>query len=542
MSKRYLTLDIGAANVVLAEYEGGKGALTLVNYGKAALAEPIDVSNADTVLPAALMEIVREKGIKPGPVAISVSGQMVFPRFAAIAYTGDDAKFEQLIRYEVEQNIPFPIDEMICDSQVLGDTENGDKAVMVVAAKTDQIEAITSAVAGAGFTPERVSVAPIAVTGALGCVLAGDESCKVILDIGAKTTSLVVVEGERIYNRSIPVAGNTITNEIAKALGCTTEEAEQIKLEKGYVSLGGVVEDEDEVADRVSKVCRAVLTRLHAEISRSINFYRSQQGGGAPTALYVTGGTALLPQLDAFFSESLQVEVGYFNPMDAVTAGAALDQEQLGVDWAFLGATTGLALEATGDSRYTINLLPPSIISERAAAAKIPFLALGALAFVGALVVALLAVKHAGTVVDAKLEAVEGKRSELQRFEQQIKTASAAEEAAKTRAEALRALLVRRGQAVIKLNAVRSALGDGMWIEKWDGDRVTIRGWGERVSAFLQKVAEKNDGKRQTAPEIVVARLKGNPVVIPESVKIVDMTPLGKDHNVEQFVVEVKFK
>ena len=542
MSKRYLTLDIGAANVVLAEYEGGKDALTLVNYGKAALAEPVDATNADTVLAAAIGEITREKGIKPGPVAVSVSGQMVFPRFAAIAYTGDDAKFEQLIRYEVEQNIPFPIDEMICDSQVLGDTENGDKAVMVVAAKTDAIEAICTAVAGIGFTPERVSVAPIAVTGALGCALPGDESCKVVLDIGAKTTSLVVVEGERIYNRSIPVAGNTITNEIAKSLGCTTEEAEQIKLEKGYVSLGGVVEDEDEVADRVSKVCRTVLTRLHAEISRSINFYRSQQGGGAPTALYVTGGTALLPQLDAYFGESLQVGVGFFNPLDVVAASPSLDQEQLGADWAFLGAVTGLALEQAGLSRYTINLLPPSIISARAAAAKVPFAIVGAVTLIGALVLALMAVKHGGEVADAELNAVNQKREQLQRFEKQIKAATETETAAVAKAEALRALLMRRGMAVTKVNAVRSALGDGMWIEKWDGDRVTIRGWGERVSAFLQKVAEKNDGKRQTAPETVVARLKSHAAVIPESVKIVDMTPLGKDHNVEQFVVEVKFK
>jgi hypothetical protein len=143
MAKRYLTLDIGASAVKLAEFEGGKGGLTLVNYGIAALAAPLDAGNAGALLSPALLDIVREKGIKPGPVAISISGQMVFPRFASIAAAGGAEKFDQMIRFEIEQNIPFPIDEMICDRQVLGENESGETNVMIVAAKTDQIEEIT---------------------------------------------------------------------------------------------------------------------------------------------------------------------------------------------------------------------------------------------------------------------------------------------------------------------------------------------------------------------------------------------------------------
>ena len=150
MAKRYLTLDIGASSVKLAEYEGGKGGLTLVNYGIAALAAPLDAGNAGALLSPALLEIVREKGIKPGPVAVSISGQMVFPRFASIAAAGGADKFDQMVRFEIEQNIPFPIDEMICDRQILGDNENGEKNVMIVAAKIDQVEDIAAAVRGAG--------------------------------------------------------------------------------------------------------------------------------------------------------------------------------------------------------------------------------------------------------------------------------------------------------------------------------------------------------------------------------------------------------
>ena len=536
MSKRFLTLDIGASSVKLAEYEGGKGELTLVNYGIAALAAPIDSGNAEAILSPAILEIVREKGIKPGPVSISVSGQMVFPRFASIAAAGGAEKFDQQVRFEIEQNIPFPIDEMVCDRQVLGDNENGEKNVMIVAAKTDQVEEITAAVKSAGFSPDLVDVAPIALTNVLAAT--GEEGgCSVILDIGAKTTSLVIVDGEKLYNRSIPVAGNMIAKEIANALGVSQEEAEAIKRENAYVALGGVVEDEDEVRDRISKVCRAVMTRLHAEISRSINFYRSQQGGGMPTKLYLTGGTSLIPQVDRFFADNLQIEVEYLNPFAVIGVGPKVDAEALEAEGPCIAATAGVALHAAGLAQFAINLLPPSLVKERADVAKIPFVAVGAVAVVAALVLVLLAAKNGATVAEAERDAVQSVSQRLKSVEAKVAAAGAEQEREVSRAESLRQLLARRGAQVAKMNAVRSALGSEMWIEKWEGDRVTIRGWHDEVEKLIAR--SKTGGS--TAAQIIEARLKGSPFVDPSSVKIESMTSVGKDNLLDQLVVLVKF-
>ncbi len=544
MAKKILTLNIGASAVALAEYEAAGSALTLVNYGTAVLAAPLDSGNADTILSPALLEIVREKGIKPGRVAVSVSGQMVFPRFAAIPFAGgDEAKFDQMVRYEIEQNVPFPIDEMVCDRQVLGETENGEKSVMIVAAKVDQIESITSALIGAGFQPTLVDVAPLAVVNAFKAAHPEDDGCAVILDVGAKTTSLAIVEGDKLYNRSIPVAGNALTKEIAQALGCTLEEAERIKRENAYVSMGGVTEDEDETLDRISKVCRAVLTRLHAEISRSINFYRSQQGGGLPQKLYLTGGSALLPQIDAFFGDSLGIEVEFLDPFGAIAVAPALDADALASDAAVLAATAGLALHEVGRARLAINLMPPSLLDARAEVARIPFVAAGAAAFVAAGVCLLLAINHGSSVVQARLERAEERANALKRVETRVKAASAAEAETAAEAGALRDLLVRRGAAVVRLNALRQAIGDDLWIERWQDGRATIRGWKDRVDAFTERVAARaGDGKRRTAPEIVTARLKANPAVDPESVNVTSSSELGKDGCLKQFIVELKFK
>ena len=86
--------------------------------------------------------------------------------------------------------------------------------------------------------------------------------------------------------------------------------------------------------------------------------------------------------------------------------------------------------------------------------------------------------------------------------------------------------------AVQRVNAVRSSLAPGMWIERWDKDRVTVRYWKDRIKVTAGK----------TAGELVVDKLKGKPSVVPESVKIADMSVIGKEGQVEQFTIEVKFK
>ena len=540
MAKKFLTLNIGAATVELAEYEAGSdGALTLVNYGTASLGAALDAENAGTVLSPALLEIVREKGIRPGKVAIAIPGQMAFQRFAAIPMTEGSDKFEQMVRYEVEQNVPFPIDEMVCDRQALGDTENGDKNVLIVAAKLEQVEAITTAVASAGFRPEIVDVAPLALTNALRLNRPEEtEACTVILDIGAKTTSLVIAEGEKIYNRSVPVAGNAITKEIAGALGCTTEEAEQAKLEVGYVSMGGVTEDADEVADRVSKACRAVLTRLNAEISRSINFYRSQQQGGVPTKLYLTGGTALLPQIDQFFAESLGVEVEFFNPFEVVAVGPKVEAEALESDGALVASTVGLAAHFADMASFAVNLLPPALVQARAEMARVPFVAVsGVLAAAACLILAVMFSAQSDEILDNR-EEIEEHAAALKACYADVQAAEADCRAEVARADSLRKLVARRTASIRRLEAVTKAVEShvGMWVDKWEPEGVTVRYWTDRVRS------DSKDGK--TAAEAISGAIAGNDtdVIDRASVKITSMSEVGRLSQVKQFTVGFKGK
>ena len=293
------------------------------------------------------------------------------------------------------------------------------------------------------------------------------------------------------------------------------------------------MEDEDSVADRVSKACRVVMTRINAEISRSVNFYRSQQQGGAPVKLYLTGGTALLPQIDAFFQDSLGIEVEYFNPFDRIAVGAGVDRAALETDSAYLAATAGLAAQVIGEARFEINLLPPSLVAARESRAKIPFLAAGGAGLVLALVLVALGFNNETAVLEAQRDAVQAKVSKLEKLDKKVAGAQAELDAAKAEAEALRGMLAHRAMAVQRVNAVRTSLNPGMWISSWEGGRVTVRYWKDNAKAA-------SGGK--TASETFVDKLKSKPAVDAKSVRISDMSSVGTGGIVEQFTVEVKFK
>ena len=553
---RIVTLNIGASRVVIAEYAvKGKSGLTLTAYGSADLAG-LDweaEGAAEAILVPALREAAKAAGIKPGPINLALNGQMVFPRFTKFPSVPAD-KLEELVRYEVEQEVPFPIDEIVCDHQFLGQTPEGDTAAMIVAAKLDQVTKVTDAVVAVGFNPVVVDVGPMAVLNALKRSYPGLPGGTIVLDIGAKTTSLILVENEKIYLRSIPVAGNAITKEIAQAFGCTTEEAEALKRERGYVSLGGVTEDADELSDRVSKLVRTSLTRLHAEILRSINFYRSQQGGNAPQRMFITGGSAVLPQIDEFFRETLKIDVDFLNPFGGIGFGSKIDTTALETDAFTLAESAGLALRATDAATLTINLMPPALVEKARAVKRIPFLAIGAIAVLGALGLYIVGENRRKDVAVAETEAVQAKNNTLRQFETKLNAEQKKADEELAKSDDFQRLMASRFVTLSSLATFRRSLLPGMWLTAWEtvppkaGDegapsltRVTVRGWRDALSELESEHRKKNEGKKMTAEEIVAASLKTMPTVIPETVKIISQKDVNAKGVLSEFAIELAF-
>ncbi|HEY3664060.1 MAG TPA: pilus assembly protein PilM, partial [Chthoniobacterales bacterium] len=201
--------------------------------------------------------------------------------------------------------------------------------------------------------------------------------------IGARTTNLLFIEPGKVFSRSIPIGGGSITSAIAKEFNEPFTAAELRKKQDGFVSLGGAyAEASDPEVARVSKLVRNTMTRLHAEVTRSISFYRTQQQGNQPQRVFLCGGTVSTPYMREFFHEKLQWPIEFFNPLRNVTVGEAVPVEQVAHNAHLLGELVGLALRSTMTCPMELNLRPANVVRRQRLAQRRPFFVLAGACFI----------------------------------------------------------------------------------------------------------------------------------------------------------------
>lgn len=363
MAKNILALNIGSSSLTLASLIVDKK-VTLSDYAVVSLdVEPGDENRTAYVL-GALEEAREQIGAGNGPVDIVVPSQNVLARYVKLPAVADAKKMRDMVKYEAEQIIPFDINEVVWDYQVLGDGGIDDDETLILAIKEEQIDNLTHDLSDGGLTTDVVDVSPIALFNNFAYNYPDEEGCTLILDIGARSTDLIFVEDGKFFTRSVGVAGNNITQGIAKELDLDFREAEMLKREKAYVALPGYETPDDPEMKVASKAARSVMTRLHSEINRAINLYRGQQSGSAPDRVLLTGGGSVLPYLDEFLSDKLKVEVEHMHTFDNVKLGKGLKEEQVVNDAVNLGEVIGVAARHTGKSPVNINLMPSGLKGE----------------------------------------------------------------------------------------------------------------------------------------------------------------------------------
>ena len=189
--------------------------------------------------------------------------------------------------------MPFPIDEVVWDYQLVGGGPDQQVEVVIVAVKTDYLEGINAAVEESGLRANKIEVATMSLYNAFKYNYSGTPGCSLLVNIGARTTNVLFIEPGKIFSRSVPIGGSSITAAIAKEFGESFAEAESRKRRDGFVSLGGAyAEPADPDVARVSKIVRTTMTRLHAELMRSISHYRAQQQGSRPDRIFLSGFAA----------------------------------------------------------------------------------------------------------------------------------------------------------------------------------------------------------------------------------------------------------
>ncbi|MBK1789749.1 type IV pilus assembly protein PilM [Persicirhabdus sediminis] len=312
----------------------------------------------------AISELVQKLGLKKSKVKYSISGQSVFTRFVKLPALQDD-NIEQLVTFEAQQHVPFPIDEVIWDWQELPSV-GPEKEVVIVAIKGDALNEINDVVVEDGLSTVNVDASPMAIYNAFRYNYPEITESTLLIDIGAKTSNLIYTEGDRFFTRSVPVGGASITTAIAKEYGVSFSEAEAQKTANGLVALNTAYTSQlDEATAALSIVIRNALAKLPAEIARTTNYYRSQHGGAAPQRIIVAGGGANLRYVTDFLSDKLRLPVELFNPMKQVSVGSGVNAEAIASDAHTMGDLVGLALRGVDKAPLKIDLVPDAVAHER---------------------------------------------------------------------------------------------------------------------------------------------------------------------------------
>ena len=364
-SKSFLTVDFGAGSLKLAEFEVDEsGGLRLKQYAIKPLgAEGSQETAREGVMLKALQELLAERGIRSKNVNVCAPGFHVFSKFVKLPPV-DTSKVTQIIQYEAQQNVPFPLAEVVWDYQILGSTAGGELEVLLVAIKTDIVEGLFRVTESAGLRLQLADVSPAALCNAFRYNYGDLEDCTMLLDIGAKTSNLLFFEKGKVYSRSINLGANSITQDFANESKLPFPEAEKKKIAEGFVSLGGAYEEPENAHQAaISKIARQFMTRLHIQVNQTMQFYRGQQGGSAPQRLFLCGGASLMPYTAQFFAEKLNVPVEYFNPFRNIQIDPAVNLEELARVAHSLGEVVGLGLRNLAHCPVELNLMPESTLS-----------------------------------------------------------------------------------------------------------------------------------------------------------------------------------
>ena len=383
---RLLTIDVGTDSVKMAEFSFAiDGAITLDKFAF----QKFDFQSESEETPGfaeVYHEMLATHGFTAKQVRLSLPAQTAFIRLSKLpTVIGSQKTIGKIIEFEARQSVPYSMDEVEWNYQLMRHAweeerietqEDGsqlevkeaheDFEALFVAVKTENVTEFTDVIADSGKDILSVNIAPVPLFNAAKATQIKDDECALLLNIGNKSSSLIIGDHNRIFIRSIPIAGHTITLQIAKEFGISVEEAEGLKKRYGFVALGGAYEEpESELAATISKIARNVMTRLHGEITRSINVWRSQHGGNAPGRLLLAGGASSMMYLPDFFQEKLRIQVEYLNTFSAINIGPEVDRNALQAVAPMFQELIGMSIRNVIRCPLEIVLLPRSIRKQK---------------------------------------------------------------------------------------------------------------------------------------------------------------------------------
>jgi type IV pilus assembly protein PilM len=347
-SKAVVGLDIGSSAVKAVELKpAGKG-WKVVAFGVQPV-PPDSIVDGAIIDGAAVADAIRrvfeDKHFKTKEVAASLSGNAVIVKKISLPVM-TEAELAESIYWEAEQYIPFDIQDVNIDYQILdagAGGEGGTMDVLLVAAKKEKIADYTGVISQAGRTPIIVDVDAFALQNAYEVNYGLEkEQVVVLLNAGASAININIVTGDQsVFTRDISMGGNSYTEAVQKELNLPFESAEQLK--RGHPVEG--VNGED-----VAPVLHSMTENVLLEIQKTFDFYKASASSERIDRIVLSGGACRVEGFVQALTERFNTQVEMFDPFRKI----AFEPAKLGVQDAegtapSAAVAVGLALRRAGD-------------------------------------------------------------------------------------------------------------------------------------------------------------------------------------------------
>ncbi len=345
-SKEVVGVDVGTHSIKLVELRLSGKSIHLQSFGVAPVPPQAIVDGAildKGAIVESLQSLLRGQKIKRKQAAMGLSGHSVIVKKISLPEM-TEVELDESIHWEAEQYIPFDIDDVNLDFQIIEGSaaEEGKMDVLLVAAKKDKIDDYTDLLIQAGLQPAVVDLDAFALQNAWEIsyeVVPGRNVA--LVNIGAGFTNIGVLRnGMTAFTRDISIGGNHYTDAIQKEFGMSAEQAERVKTGQE----GGAD------PEAVRRLMDAVSENIAVEIQRSFDFFRATSADQDIHQILLSGGSARVKHLDNFLNQRLKIEVQVNDPFQNIKINSKkFDAEYLRANAPAAAVAVGLALRKAGD-------------------------------------------------------------------------------------------------------------------------------------------------------------------------------------------------
>jgi len=339
-------LDITTSSVKLIELSMSGGQYRVESY--AAEATPPNSINEKAIVDAtavgdAIKRAVKRSGARAKEVAVAISGDAAITKVIQMPKTLSEAELEGQVEMQADQYIPFPMEEVSFDFEVIGPSEKDPDMldVLLVATRTENVEQRISACTAAGLTPRIVDVEAFALENACKLLThqmpdGGLDRVIAVVDFGASSTTFSVLRDLKvIYTRDFAFGGQQLTEEIMRTYGLSMEEAGRAKKEGGLPS-----NYQTEVLDPfIDDMCQ--------QVSRSLQFFlASGAGREQPEQIIICGGCANIPGAADVVTSRVGIPAEKGDPLGQMKISSKAKSQAVKKDATALLTACGLALRS----------------------------------------------------------------------------------------------------------------------------------------------------------------------------------------------------